>query len=144
MRTKARIARVGTIEDRNGRVVINGWRMDFADCNDDLRDEPVQRDDDGQITGVGNYTIDELRAIAAEHRVAARVIRPRSFITPETLEKESTMEEEAKVRLSVVAGRAAGHATAVLFVLCIAVATPVCLGLAAGAFWRAFRWVQGW
>ncbi len=132
MRTKAKILKVGTVEQReDGLTVVRDWHMDFADCDAVLRAEPVQRDEDGAVVSIGNFTLDELGVIAAEHRVVGVV----------QLEEERPVDPGA--RLGVV-GRAAGHLAAGVFVLCLAVATPLLLGLAAGAFWRAFRWVQGW
>ena len=71
-RTKARIVRVGTVRDL-GRcpccgspatiVVVDGWHFDLLGCVP--RD---QTDAAGTVT-VAGFTLDELRAIAAEHHV---------------------------------------------------------------------------
>ncbi len=167
MRTKAKILKVGTVEQReDGLTVFRDWHMDFADCDAALRAEPVQRDEDGVVTVIGNYTLNELRVIAAEHHVpigsepavmgAGEDSAEGMFPDPPSLslnglDLTEAVSEAIEREEAVMVGKkttTGARALGVVSLLLCAASSPIWLGLAAGlacgAFWRAFRWVQGW
>ena len=61
-RTKALILEVGTLDEVDGEVNLVNWRMDCLQ-----RFRPYTTDEEGLITRIGGYTLDELRAISEEH-----------------------------------------------------------------------------